>query len=117
MRRRYRLRFGSEDLGEITEENFDFPSMYGRWSGPEILHNEHLAAYIAYSREKDRIAVASDSGAEWERFVEENENDFLDLIESDEWTLEDESGRRKRILIPNFTADGGVIWRWDFLPE
>jgi hypothetical protein len=114
MGERYRLRFGSEDLGEVIQENADFPSLFGRWSQPANPIGKHLMEYIVYSREQDRIGMSSGFGSDWERFVEEHEKPFFDLIESDAWSLEDESGSRERICVPIFTDDGGVVWRWNF---
>jgi len=49
---------------------------------------------------------------EWNKFTEENETQFLDLIESENWYLRD-GDHMNPILIPNFCQNDEIVWRWN----
>ena len=92
----------------------DFPNLWETFTPLDASDNRDIRAkieaYRQYSMEADRLMETG--GTEWERHVDRYESLFIVLIESDDWFLVDSSGRRRSILIPNFTQDGGIVWRW-----
>lgn len=112
----YRLFFGEVELGEVTEEDGDFPSVFGRFTPvdrgdhPDVRRRVH--EYAVYSIEADRLAQDEDDPEAYDRFAEEHEPEFMDLIESEDWFLVNEAGDRIPILIPVFSVDNGIVWRW-----
>jgi len=108
-----RLFFGDVELGEVTRENGDFPNCFGRFR-PSLKQDmpairEEIQRYIDYSIEADRLAQHDPT--ECDCFTATNEHKFLQLIDSDDWYLVDEQGKRSRILVPNFGTEG-IGWRW-----
>jgi hypothetical protein len=111
---RYQLFYGEVHLGDVTEEDADFPNLSGTFQPsdasdhPEI--RRRVGEYVEYSIAADRLIDEPDG---YDTFVEEHEDQFLDLIESEDWWLEDERGERSSILVPNFCRDSGLVWRWN----
>ena len=60
--------------------------------------------------------MQEESNEKWNAFTEENEIQFIDLIESEDWYLKYDD-RIELILIPIFCQDSGIIWRWSFPPD
>ena len=110
---RYKLFYGDVHLGDITEEDADFPNLFGTFQPSDASdHPEtrrRIDEYVGYSVEADRLIDEPDV---YDTFVEAHEERFLDLIESEDWWLEDGRGQRSPILVPNFCRDSGVVWRW-----
>ena len=108
----YKLLFRDIEIGMIRQEDVDFPNVWGTFEpSPATDHPEvraHVQRYIDYSREADKLILQDDS--EWDRFISQNESQFLDLIECDDWWLVDGAEERHPILIPNFCVNG-VVWR------
>lgn len=112
---RYRLFYGEMEVGEVTEEDADFPNLFGRFvptgSGSGAAW-DRLQEYVRNSVAADLLG---DESAEAQSdFVVEYESRFLDLIESDDWYLLDEGGRTFPVLLPTFLREGGMVWRWNF---
>lgn len=110
---RYKLVFGGVHLGDVTQVDADFPNLFGIFQPanasdhPEV--RRRIDEYVGYSVEADRL---TDEPGKYDAYAEENEARFLDLIESEDWWMEDERGQRSPTLIPNFCRDSGIVWRW-----
>lgn len=107
-----RLCFGEVEIGTVAQSGADFPNISGRFElASEIAHQpelQHLVDYICYSC-RVNPCINADSLAE----IDQTEEDqFIDLIESDRWFLVDDTGTRMQILIPIFHADSTIVWRW-----
>ncbi len=115
MNNRYRLFYRDIELGEVGEEDSDFPNLFGSFHpiafDNQTLLSDHLQRYIAYSIAADGLMQEGNED-EWDKFAAENEAQFLDLIETDDWHLSDE-GRIVGILIPNFCQNSKIVWRWN----
>ena len=114
---RYTLFFGDLELGVVGERDADFPNLWGDFVASDKTDHPDLRAriqrFVDHCRQADRLISQGDAeGSPYDRFVQENEPQFADLIDSSDWYLVDGSGRRLAILVPNFVADG-VVWRWD----
>ena len=116
MNTRYRLYYQEKYIGEVIVGDSDFPNMSGTFQGQGQTDNEaihqHINRYIDYCIVADSLIQSGDDLA-WEKFVEENEMQFLDLIEADDWTLRDET-EVIPILIPVFLQNNEVVWRLNF---
>ncbi len=112
--RTYLLIFRGVKLGQVKVANADTPNPTGRFTlGDATDHPEvrnRVVDYIQFRVEADRIA--RDTPHSLEEFLNLSEPAFADLVNSDEWCLEDERGRRLPILAPVFSAGGTITWRW-----
>ena len=114
-----RLFFGDVELGEVVEEDADFPNLFGTFcpgaATPNSSLNTKLQRYIAYSVAADEL-MNEGTEAEWVAFAAEHEPQFIDLIETDDWHLV-YADQIEPILIPNFCRDNGIVWRWNVHPH
>ncbi len=114
----YRLFFGDLLLGEIEPIDFDFPGSFGEFrpsdadDRPEL--RRRIADYAASSAAVERTMLEQGDNEAWEARMLEHDARFLDLIASRDWWLEDDRGERSAILVPSFSGDSTVVWRWDF---
>jgi hypothetical protein len=112
-RMNYQLLYKDHVIADVTAEDSDFPSFFGKYTlSPELDHigaMTHVLSYIDYSVrvwpliEEDRT----------DEIDYEVENKFIDLIDSEDWWLLDENGEKTGILIPVFCTDNGINWRLD----
>ena len=115
--RRYVLLYGDVELGEVTQQDSDFPKCFGIWrpysraDDPEI--RSFIRAYIQFSEHGDSLRTPDITPAR-EAYTLEREQEFLDLIESPDWALRDEDGVRHPVLVPVFSVDGEIGWAWNF---
>jgi hypothetical protein len=114
MKNSYRLFYQDIEMGEVVETDYDFPNSFGTFQPKDLGHDplcQHLQNYIAYSIAAD---ILMESGKEdgWQKFMEENEAQFLDLIETEDWRLDGD--QTVSILIPNFCQNNEIVWRWNF---
>ena len=113
---RYVLLYGEVELGEVVQQDSDFPSCFGTWSPstktdhPEV--RRRISAYVEYSEHADSL-MAPDITPAWEAYTREREPEFLDLVESAEWALRDMDGARHPLLVPNFCARRQLVWRYN----
>ena len=111
---RARLFFCDVELGEVTEEDDDFPTMFGTLRPVEFANDSPLGRklqrYINYSIAADKLMA--DDEEEWDKFAAQNEPLYLDLIESDDWYLQYE-GQTNLIMIPTFGLESSIRWRWN----
>src|SRR2546427_282666 len=102
---RYVLLYGEVELGEVVQQDSDFPCCFGTWrpsskeEHPEV--RSCFRAYVEYSEHADSL-MSPDITPAWEAYTLEREPEFLDLIESTELALRDENGVRHPLLVPNF---------------
>jgi hypothetical protein len=111
---RYTLFFGTVRLGEVMELDADFPNL----SGSYLPHEEDdFPDTRARIRRLWDLSIAwhdasmKQDEAETDRLAKEEE-DYLDLIESDNWYLQDQAGKRTHILVPTFCAEDEIVWRY-----
>jgi|KBSSwiStaDraftv2_1062776.scaffolds.fasta_scaffold139792_2 hypothetical protein len=114
--RRYVLLYGDVELGEVTQQDSDFPNCSGTWrpyaqaDNPEI--RSFIRAYVEFSEHADSLRTPDITPA-WEAYTREKEPEFEDLIESTDWALRDEDGVRHPLLVPLFGVGGEIGWRWN----
>ncbi|MEM7604666.1 MAG: hypothetical protein AAF411_04855 [Myxococcota bacterium] len=112
------LVFGDMPIATIVQDDADFPTLFGTYTLTEgaersaegaerTAEGERIHAYIAMSI---RVFPLYEEGRDDEAADEEEA--FMDLIESEQWALIDAEGQRRSILIPVFSPGGRVNWRW-----
>lgn len=108
----YSLYFDTVKIGTIIQTNSNFPSNYG-----EVIYNDNLEEndaitnYINYSIEADKLFSKDES--EWLEFIENEEQNYLDLINSEQWTLKN-NNELINILTPIFHKNNRISWRYNF---
>ena len=119
MKKQYRLFYRDIELGEVVEEDADFPNVFGIFrptaNDDQKAIRDYLQKYITYSVAADQL-MQEGKEEEWDRFAAENEPQFLDLIVTDDWQLRNEEGIEP-ILIPLFRQNNAVVWRWNLDPS
>ena len=104
--RRYDLWFGEWQLASVTRTGGDFPNLWGEFQLKEGIREDdrirHVVDYIDFSIRTAPLVHADQQDDAW--YAEED--DFSDLIESNQWFLVDEKGQREPILIPIFIPNG-----------
>ena len=78
----------------------------------ELNDNNHLSEYIIYSIQ---VSDCLENGDEenYSKMCEE-ETQFLDLINSSEWTIKNEFGKSFKILCPIFHSNNQITWQRDY---
>src|SRR5262245_9124716 len=114
--KRYVLLYGDVEIGEVVEQDSDFPNCFGKWSpstkADQSELRSHIQAYFEYSEHADSL-MTPDVTPAWEAYTEEREHEFLDLIESSQWSLRDDSGTKHPLLVPRFCVGRALVWRYD----
>ena len=119
---RYLLYFGLLKIGVVTETDSDFPNLWGEIAEePELAEPRtdeivRLARFLALNREATRLADLEDAqsmGPEQEAVNAELETRSTDDIESEDWHLIDELGRKMPILCPILRGPIEIVWRWN----
>jgi hypothetical protein len=125
------LYFDSLVVGEITAIESDFPLFNGEFQlipHPEDETALRIAQYIDLCIRQDTyyseaLTAEQEEGSEAEDEtalnpiavgLAEEENKFLDLINSNSWKTVDEEGRSARILTPMFGINNSISWRLNF---
>ena len=109
---KYKLYHNQQHIGWIEQKDEDFPNLFGKYLLlPSILEkHDLLSRYIEYSIEAN-ILLEEDE-LKWEMFAEKEEEKYVELIESEQWEMEDENHLIHKILVPQFLDNNEVIWRW-----
>ncbi len=111
----FRLFYQDIELGEVTQENFNFPSFFCKFRRNEEAFagnplREKLQRYFEHSLAVDRLLMdGKEDGPEMDAAVIKAEQ-FMDFIESNDWYLYRE-GEKEPILIPNFVEGNSVVLR------
>ena|SRR6218665_3390328 len=119
------LYFDSLPVGEITAIESDFPLFNGEFRlvlDPAEELSSRIAQYIDLCIRQDTFYSEALAAEEEESDTEdttaqelaEEENKFLDLINSNSWRTVDEEGRNARILTPMFGVNNSISWRLNF---
>jgi hypothetical protein len=107
---KYRLYYQEIEIGVVVENDSNFPNVYGDL---HLTINElpiSINRYIKYSKELKRVLEKNDEN-EINKYIEDHERDFFELINSNSWFLIDENNKKENILIPIFD-NNKLIWRW-----
>jgi hypothetical protein len=108
---RFTLLFGEWELGSVHEDDADFPTFFGNYElSPELANVpqlRHLLDYVAFSIKRWPLIEAD----RLDEAIGREEEQFIDLVESEAWALRDEAGALTPILIPNFGTAGQICWR------
>lgn len=110
----YTLLYKSYSLGTVTELSSEWPRPSGTVELDIVLKElnddtKHLFAYIDYSI-KAALLLENRPEEEYDKYVEENESQYLDLIDSKDWFMLDENGKRNNIVIPIFSENNEIVW-------
>jgi hypothetical protein len=120
------LYFDNLVVGEITAIESDFPLFNGEFQlipHPEDEMALRIAQYIDLCIRQDTyyseaLTEEQEEGSETEDEtalnLAEEENKFLDLINSNSWKTVDEEGRSARILTPMFGINNSISWKLNF---
>ena len=118
---KYHLYFGDLKVGMVVKKASDFPNLWGaitysEWlSDPQTPEEIRVAEFLELNRKSIYLI-----DVEQERDVSvdiakinQQLNDYLDLVETDAWYLLDESSHKHLILCPIFRHGNEVVWRWN----
>lgn len=109
----YQLLYDGNLLGTITEEDSDFPTVFGSYAlDAEAGTRPGLERAVEYVEWCVRTWPLIEQNRYDEVAAEEDQ--FMDLIESDGWVLRADDGREVPILIPVFCTDNKLNWRYAF---
>jgi hypothetical protein len=117
----YELHFRDIKIGVVTEDDCDFPNLWGRIAYNEPLicpssdEQQRLARFLQLNRDSIRLIDLEDEqnvSAELDVINKELET-FNDYFETDDWLLIDDSRKIHPILCPIFRHDGEIVWRWN----
>ena len=116
--RRYVLLYGDVELGEVTQQDSDFPNCFGSWRPYARADNaelrSYIRAYVEFCEHSDSLLTPEHHATPAsEAYTLEREPEFEELIESTEWALRGEAGVRDGILVPLFSVGGKLGWRWN----
>lgn len=115
-----KLYFDNILVGDIKYNNGDFPSFNGDFKlllTPADNLSKHILNYIDYSSRHDRYYASMEGAVEYEptenelENLEVEENEYVDLIETDNWKIIESNGTITKILIPLFSFDNTIVWR------
>ena len=118
---RYDLLFGKLKVGVVTQTKSDFPNLWGEivydraLDKPKSAILRRFVKFILLNRESTRlidIEHEKDVSHELDAVNTELES-YKDIIESEDWYLQDERGRRVAILSPVLRGESELVWRWD----
>jgi hypothetical protein len=115
----YELYFGALKIGNVFEDDRDFPSWFGRITyAPSFEQSEselarRLARFIGLSFESIALIDANQEGSPELADLLREEAAFNDVADSKAWHLIDELGSVIPILCPVLRRDGGIVWRWN----
>jgi hypothetical protein len=112
---KFRLFYKDIEIAILKLLDSDFPNLYGHYEMSrdfDCTSPKHklLNDYIDFSIRSNELL--DEDEAQYEAYLKKNENQFMDLIESEEWYLINEDKERRSILAANFLNDEHIIWRW-----
>lgn len=107
-----KLIYQERHIATVVIKSGEFLKFFGKYDLGEDMEGDPII-----SRVKEFIAfwIRTESMVESEKLDNdwyEEESSFQDLIESDDWWLEDDSGKRTPISVPIFTSRG-MSWVLD----
>jgi hypothetical protein len=112
--KKYTLIYKSYELGIVTELSSEWPRPSGTIeldATIERLNEEtkSLFDYFDYSVKASAL-LENAPYEEYNRFCQENESKYLTLIDSKDWFLLDQSGKRNNIVIPILSENKEIVW-------
>ena len=96
------------EIARVEAEGGDFPTFFGRFTLCENIPANTMS-YVDFC---ERTWPLIEDGKFTDEYYEE-EALYIDLIENNEWWLENEKGQKEPILIPVFCTNREVNWRLD----
>jgi hypothetical protein len=113
-RKKYNLVYKNYEIGVVTELSSEWPRPSGTIELNDALKGlneeiESLYNYFDYSIKASEL-LENNTQEEYNKYCEENEFKYLNLIDSKEWFLIDESGKRNNIVIPFFYENNEIVW-------
>ncbi len=106
--KQYNLFYNEIFIGKIEVKVHSLPNTYGKLQLNSLNKNDklcqHIWGYIQYCMEIDKLYQEN---KEDEIDFDEQEK-YIDLIDSEDWYLQDEKGNKDSILIPVFGTDNYV---------
>jgi hypothetical protein len=118
---RYDLYLGPLKVGIVTEQGNDFPNLWGQIAYDKSLLNSNteamkrLARFIDLSCESITLVDIEHEQDVADKLAVLNKQleQFQDYIDTDDWVLVDDKGRRHLILCPILRHGGEIVWRWN----
>lgn len=106
------LLFAGREVGTIRKANEEFPGFAGRFESLRDDASEPMKRVHDFIHECASSPSFDDEGWMEHVWTEEQEEKYLELAESDAWTLQDrETGEVIPILCPLFFSNGELTWR------
>lgn len=112
--KQYILIYKNYELGTVAELSSEWPRPSGTVElnyGLKDLNGElsTIFDYFIFSI-KSCDLLENNPYEEYVQFVDENESEFLDIINSKEWYLRDTFGKEHRIVIPIVAENNEIVW-------
>lgn len=112
--KKYKLIYKDYEIGIVTELSNEWPRPSGTIELYENLkelneETKSLYAYFEFSINSSEL-LENSSEEEYNKYCEENEFKYLNLIDSKEWFLIDKTGKRNNIVIPFFYENDEIVW-------
>lgn len=115
--KKFELYFKEIHIGSLTETYWDMRS-----SGDIVYHYDYASQDAENSLLADSISHSIKMNTYWEEFGEdetffkmcEEENQFLDIINSTDWYIVNEESEKIKVLCPIFHPNNEIVWQIDF---
>ena len=113
-RKKYKLVYKNYEIGIVTELSSEWPRPSGTIELNDALkelneETKSLFDYFDYSIKASEL-LENNPEEDYNKHVEENEFKYLNLIDSKEWFMLDQSGKRNNIVIPIFSENNEIVW-------
>jgi hypothetical protein len=109
----YDLYFNEIKIARIFNAVFEFLNCYGKYELSAEFLRDHacseLYAFIEYQLQTAPLLAAE----KFDELDESEEEKFANFIDSEDWYLLDETGKKIPILVPMFNNKMDITWRYN----
>lgn len=103
-------------IGTLSSPRADFPGVYAQFDNLLPAHGCQLTEKINRFRQfcltAESIGEQDQYGDNWSQFVSQHEDEHLELINSDDWSIITEDAQATHINVPVFHTDNSVSIRY-----
>lgn len=112
--KKYKLIYKAYEIGMVTELSSEWPRPSGTIELNESLkevnaETKFIFDYFDFSINAAAILENGDH-EEYGRYCMEHEFQFLELIDSKDWFLIDDSGKKNNIIVPILSENNEIVW-------
>ncbi|MGB1295934.1 MAG: DUF1266 domain-containing protein [Flavobacteriales bacterium] len=106
----YELFYGEEKIGTVDHLYKDFLNHSGIYELQDNL-SSLVKEYIEFSIQCGELIDYDND--RYEKYLQEHEQKFMEIIQSDDWYFIHPNGEEIKILVPNFCSNNEIVWRWN----